>query len=78
MESEGCEECEAVRGQAEELCERWSMELESGGNVRFILGAPPTPWYLSCFDIVHSRLTVTQVGTCELCEGLRVVYMCRW
>ncbi len=62
VESEGCVEREAVCGRAEELCDRWSRELESGGNVRFIPGTPPSAWYLSCTDIVQSRLTVTQVS----------------
>ena len=59
-----CVQCERVWGRSQQLCQRWSTELESGGNVKFLAGGPTDPWVTSCEEIVQSRLTVTQVHMC--------------
>ncbi len=44
-----------------EECERWRVELESGGNVKFVPGDPSLQWHNCCLDLVGSRFTVTDV-----------------
>ena len=42
-----------------EQCKQWSMELESGGNIKFVSGDPSLSWYRTCTDLINSRFSVT-------------------
>ena len=53
--------CMNITTHANELCQRWITELESGGNIRFLEGTPSVPWYKSCVDLVHSRFSVGEL-----------------
>lgn len=52
--------CERARlrasGRSKQLC----VELESGGNIKFIDGDPSLSWYKSCCNLVNSRYSVTE------------------
>ena len=56
--------CGAREASAEQLCQQWLAELESGGNVRFVHGDPAQPWYKSCLELVSSRFSVADVQVC--------------
>lgn len=59
---ERCREaCEGVRREMREKCERWMVELESGGNVKFTPGDPTQSWFKSCVDLTGSRFSVSDV-----------------
>ena len=53
--------CMNITTRSHELCQRWTTELESGGNIRFIEGTPSVPWFKSCVDLVNSRFSVGEV-----------------
>ena len=51
--------CELARQWTEEQCRQCSIELESGGNIKFTAGEPSlSSWYKSCSDLVNSRFSV--------------------
>lgn len=60
--------CERARlrasGRSKQLC----VELESGGNIKFIDGDPSLSWYKSCCNLVNSRYSVTE----SLREGVSI------
>ncbi len=64
MQSKCDELCEGVRVVMGEVCERWRVELESGGNIKFVPGDPSLPWYKCCLDLMGSRFTVSDVKVC--------------
>ena len=51
--------CEVARLRMSEQCKQWSMELESGGNIKFVPGDPSLSWYRTCCDLINSRFSVT-------------------
>ncbi|ESO85655.1 hypothetical protein LOTGIDRAFT_210857 [Lottia gigantea] len=44
-----------IKEQSERLISRLTIELETGGNVRFEDGTPSDVWFSSCHDLVLSR-----------------------
>lgn len=51
--------CELARQWTEQQCRQCSIELESGGNIKFTAGEPSlSSWYKSCSDLINSRFSV--------------------
>ena len=50
--------CELARRWTEQQCRQCSIELQSGGNIKFTAGEPSLSWYKSCTDLVNSRFSV--------------------
>ena len=51
--------CELARQWTKQQCKQCSIELESGGNIKFTAGDPHlSSWYKSCSDLVNSRFSV--------------------
>ena len=50
--------CELARQRTEKQCRQCSIELESGGNIKFTSGEPSLSWYQSCSDLINSRFSV--------------------
>ena len=51
--------CQLARQWTEQQCRQCSIELESGGNIKFTAGEPSLcSWYKSCSDLVNSRFSV--------------------
>ena len=53
--------CQLARQCSELQRRQCSIELESGGNIKFTAGDSSLPWYKSCTDIVHSRFSVDSI-----------------
>jgi hypothetical protein len=54
--------CELARQWTSEQCRQCSIELESGGNIKFTAGEPSlSSWYKSCSDLVNSRFSVNSM-----------------
>lgn len=71
MQSKCDEMCEGVRVGMEEECERWRLELESGGNIKCVSGQPSLQWYKCCLELVGSRFTVSDVQVGSQLDPLR-------
>ena len=60
--------CGMAMQWTEEQCKQWTIELESGGNIKFTPGEPSLSWCKSCSDLVYSRFSVNSslklVNTC--------------
>lgn len=50
--------CELASQWTEQQCRQCSIELQSGGNIKFTAGEPSLFWYKSCSDLVNSRFSV--------------------
>ena len=87
LEKTCSEVCNSIDARMTEQHKQWLVELESGGNVKFIPGDPSIPWYKSCVELVGSRFSVADVQVCMSvclsvtytkvwCQDLLCVYVC--
>ena len=44
-----------IEDRERQVIRRWTEELTSGGNIRYIDGKEDQGWYKSCCDLVNSR-----------------------
>lgn len=58
VESCSSHACQFVSQRTSEECDQLSLELESGGNIKFTRGDQSMAWYRTCCDLIHSRFSV--------------------
>lgn len=52
-------EREKVKEKEEEVIGEWLVELQSAGNIRYIVGREDNGWYKSCLELVTSRFLLS-------------------
>ena len=69
--------CELARQWTEQQCRQCSIELESGGNIKFTAGEASLSWYKSCTDLINSRFSVDNTGNMvSVLESALIYFYC--
>lgn len=64
---EGTElEKEKLKERERIIIEQWMTELQSAGNIRYVLGQDSMNWYKSCVELVSSRFITSGLLTVSI------------
>ena len=55
---------ELVRARVRIKVDQWARELQSAGNVRYVVGREEAGWYRSCVELVMSRFLPSDFKVC--------------
>ncbi len=76
-ESDKCKrDVTIIEEREKRMRRRWTNELASGGNTRYIDGKEDQGWYKSCYDLVNSRFIATDFIVSYKCTCTMVVGPC--
>lgn len=57
---------ELVIGRVRTVVDQWTRELQSAGNVRYVVGREEAGWYRSCVELVMSRFLPSDFKVCRV------------
>lgn len=72
VEDEFVTNCTRTQQLCDEYAHRVSVELETGGNIRFDDGKPEDLWCSSCIDLVNSRFCTDETMASLGVKGIHI------